>query len=308
MSGVWKMAKAVYVDTSPTASRTATDGKRKKRKPHYVFDGEKIFEVNKLTKLKDVDEVFIDTLFPEIYEEVLELLKRGVKVYLLKNVRILKKLRLENNLKKSDENDAVILSKISKDGFRLLTLQEVEKRAKLRPLINKYELLSKRIKTLKTWINRDGYEYKLKDDVRLMEKDKEEVAKKIIETLSNDVIYKEVCRLLGLRDSVEAAILTIELPLHLPLNTLKKIVGLTPDKNKGRFNHHLRKHLSQLATNIYLNMKRWKDKWEVPRELREVVDSLPKEKAIYKLQSRILKALRKAYFLANYQVNNPTGR
>lgn len=38
--------------------------------------------------------------------------------------------------------------------------------------------------TLKTWINRDGYDYELKESIRLMEKDKEEVAKKIIEMLS----------------------------------------------------------------------------------------------------------------------------
>jgi len=126
-----KMAKTVFVDTSPTA----INGKRR-RKPHCVYDGERVFQVNKLTRLKNVDEVSIDTLFPEIYEGVLELLKRGVKVYLLKDVRILKKLRLENNVEKSDENDAVILSKISRDGFRPLTIQEVEKKAKLCPLIN----------------------------------------------------------------------------------------------------------------------------------------------------------------------------
>ena len=89
-----RMSRPVFIDTSPTASRTATDDKRKKRKPHYVFDGEKIFEVDKLTKLKDVNEVFIDSLFPEIYSEVLELLKRGAKVHLLKNLSILKKLRM----------------------------------------------------------------------------------------------------------------------------------------------------------------------------------------------------------------------
>jgi|GEM_PF-1756771 len=58
---VLRMSRAVYVDTS----RTVINGK-KKRKPHYVYDGEKTFEVDKLTKLKDVD-------------EVLDLLKRGVK-------------------------------------------------------------------------------------------------------------------------------------------------------------------------------------------------------------------------------------
>ena len=108
-SEVLKMSKAVYVDTS----RTAINGKRK-RKPHYIYDGERVFGVNKLTKLKDVDKVYIDTLFPEIYEEILELLKRDIEVYLLKNTSILKKLRRENNLEKSDEIDALTLSKVPK--------------------------------------------------------------------------------------------------------------------------------------------------------------------------------------------------
>jgi len=298
LSEVLRMAKAVYVDTS----RTATNGK-KKRKPHVVFDSEKVFEVDKLTKLKDVTEVYIDTLFPEIYEEVLELLKRCVKVYLLKDISILKKLRMEHNMKKTDENDATLLSKIPRDRFRLLTIQEMEKKTRLRPLINRYELLSKRVKILKQWISgseeKDDLKNSIKLMIKVMEKEKKKVAKEVIQTLSNDAVYREVCKLLGIKNSVELAILTIELPLHLSLNTLKAVVGLTPNRNKGRFNHSLHDHLSRLAINIYVNVKRWKDRWEAPEEFREIVDSLPREKAIYKLHSRILKMFRRAYFLAN---------
>ena len=88
-------------------------------------------------------------MFPEIYEEVLGLLKRGIKVYILKDARILKKLRIENNLRKTDKNDVIMLSKISKDDLKTLTVHEMEKKVELRPLINRYELLSKRITTLK---------------------------------------------------------------------------------------------------------------------------------------------------------------
>jgi len=292
---VLRMARTVYVDTS----RTATNGK--KRKPHYVYDGERIFEVSKLTKLKDVDEVFIDTLFPEIYEEVLELLKRDIKVYLLKDTKMLKKLRLENNLWKSDENDAILLSKIPRYRFRLLTVQEMEKRVKLWPLINEYELLSKRIKTLKTWINRDGYDYELKDSVRLMEKDKKDVARKIIEILSNDAVYREACRMLGVKDSVELAILTVELPLHLHVTRLKGLLGYTPDKNKGRYDHRLRKHIVALAVNLYLNTRK---NANVLDTVVEIVTHLPKEKAVYKLELMVLKSLRRSYLLTT----NPTGR
>jgi len=74
------MSRAVFVDTS----RTARGGKR--RKPHVCYDGKRIFKISKLTKLKDYDEIFIDTLFPEIYDEILQLLRRGNKVYYLKKI------------------------------------------------------------------------------------------------------------------------------------------------------------------------------------------------------------------------------
>jgi hypothetical protein len=79
------MSKVYYIDVS----RTAVNGERR-QKFHCVFDGQKIFGVRKLTKLKDADEIYIDSLFPENYNEILELLKRGIKVYLLKDSKVLK--------------------------------------------------------------------------------------------------------------------------------------------------------------------------------------------------------------------------
>jgi len=267
---------AVFIDTSRTASRTA-EGKRKKRKPHVVFDGERVFEVNKLTKLKDVDEVFIDTLFPEIYEEVLGLLKRGIKVYLLRNTTVLKKLGLENNLQKSDEVDALILSRVPRECFRELTIEEVELKATVRPLISKYEWIVEKRKMLKQWKSR-GFDYNFRESINLMENDRREIGREIMKIVDNSIykdIYRMVCNELQMKNSTEIAILTVELPLRLPLNTLKRFVGLTPNHNNHRYNHRIRNHLSLLATNIYINAKRWKNKWEVPEEFREIVDSLP---------------------------------
>ena len=210
-------------------------------------------------------------------------------------------------MKKSDENDTILLSRISRDCFRLLTLQEMEKKVELWPLINRYELLTKRIKTLKTWIKNDRYDYKLRDSIRLMEKDKKGVAKKIIEILSDDAIYREACRMLNVKDSVELAILTIELPLHLPITRLKGLLGYTPDKNKGHYYHKLRRHITKFAVNLYMNTKRHVN---VLDKVAEVVNSLSREKAIYRLELMTLKALRKAYILTtNNQIfDNPTGR
>jgi hypothetical protein len=49
--GVSKMAKAVYIDTSKTPIRIAMNSGRR-QKLHCVFDGERIFKINRLTKLK----------------------------------------------------------------------------------------------------------------------------------------------------------------------------------------------------------------------------------------------------------------
>jgi hypothetical protein len=58
------MARSVYVDVSWTAN---VKRKRARRgHPHVAFDGERFYEVNRLTKLKDAEEVYIDSLFPTI--------------------------------------------------------------------------------------------------------------------------------------------------------------------------------------------------------------------------------------------------
>jgi predicted peroxiredoxin len=56
-----------------------------------------------LTEMEDANEIYIDAPFPELYDEVFELLRRGIKMYVLKDSAKLKKLRMENNMKKSDE-------------------------------------------------------------------------------------------------------------------------------------------------------------------------------------------------------------
>ena len=127
------MAKMCYVDVS----RTVVNGKGR-QKLHCVYDGQKIIKIRRLTKLRNAGEIYIDTLFPEVYDEVLELLKRGVKVYLLKYPSMLKKLRRENNVRKSDEVDALMLSKIPRECFKALTIEEIEKKIKVQPLINEY--------------------------------------------------------------------------------------------------------------------------------------------------------------------------
>jgi len=284
------MSRVYYVDTAIPADRK----RRGKQKTHAVFDGERIFKVRRLTELEDAAEIYVDVLFPELYEEVLELLRGRTKVYLLRDLLNLKKLRMENNLRKSDENDAMLLARIPKEEFRRLTVEEMRRRIELDVLINRYERLTRRIKILKQWIKNNGQDYGLRNVIGLMTRDKEDVARQIINMVSSNTIYREACRVLGVSNSVELAILVAKLPLHLPLVRLKGLLGFTPNKNEGRYYHKLRGHVTALAVCLYINARKHVS---VSEEVTGIANRLPKEKAIYRLGLMILKTLRRAYFM-----------
>ncbi len=291
--------KTYYVDTA----RTTLNGKRR-QKPHMVFDGERIFKVKKLTDLKDAEEIFIDTLFPENYEEALELLKNNVKIYLLRDLSIIKKLRLENNVKKNDENDALMLSKIPKDNYRLLTIDEIELKAQTRPLIARYERFVKWRRVIKQWL---GYSDILlvseifNQCIKLLDRLKEKTSREIIDVVKNSnsmysCIYREVANFLDVNDSVILAILILETPLYLDIYKLKALYGYTPNKNNGRYNHRLRTLISSLAANIYITAKRKGIKNE---KFKEFIEKMDKRKAIYKIEIEILKTIWRTFTRIN---------
>lgn len=69
------------------------------------------------------------------------------------------------------------------------------------------------------------------------------VAGKITEIFSDDAIYKEACKALGVRDSVKLAILLNEVRLDLPLDCIKDYLGLTNNKDNGRYGREMRRRL-----------------------------------------------------------------
>jgi len=279
------MTRVYYVDAAIPSNRK----KRRKEKMHVVFDGSRVFRIGKLTELEDASEIFVDTLFPEIYDEVLELLKKGVRAYLLKDTLKLKRVRIENNLRKSDENDAILLARIPIEKFRQLTIEEVEIKARIGPLTRKYRLIVRWKSTLKRLIKR-GLNYNFEESVRLMEADRTRISREIIRHVASLPIYGDVyrkaCEILGVKNSVELAILVLELPLHFTLNGLKGLLGFTPSKN-NRYRRKLRTHITSFAANLYIPARRGVG---VSNEVAEVVNHLPKKLALYKLQLMTLKA------------------
>jgi hypothetical protein len=289
------MTKIYYIDVS----RTAINGKRR-QKLHHAYDGEKIIKIRKLTRLRNANEIYIDTLFPEVYNEILELLKRGVKVYVLKDTRMLKKLRLENGLRKSDENDVLMLSKIPRECFRELTVRDVELKIAVRPLVNRYEWIVEKRKMLKQWKSR-GYDYGFGESIRAMEADRKKIEREIVRMINRSIykdVYRRVCNELQMRGSVEIAILVMELPLTSGVDKLKAYLGFTPTKNNRQYNHRLRRHLESIALNIYI--RSYKKGANIPKEFIETIQNTQsKSTALQKLQLKILKILRRTWVEVN---------
>jgi hypothetical protein len=124
------MARVYYVDVAIPIDKK----KRGKGKTHIVFDGNRVFSVKKLTEPEDASEIYVDAMFSELYDEVLELLRRGTKVYLLKDT---------TKLKKTDEVDAMLLAQIPREVFKPLTAEELELRVRMEPLIRKYRWIAR---------------------------------------------------------------------------------------------------------------------------------------------------------------------
>jgi len=132
-------------------SRTA-NGSKRRSKPHVAYDGEKLIRIRSLLELADAEEIYIDSLFPEIYEDLLTLLRDGVKVLLLREAWKFKGARERLRIRKSDENDAFTLSRISRRHFMELSAKDMEMRIALAPLLAEYIKVKKRIKTLRQWL------------------------------------------------------------------------------------------------------------------------------------------------------------
>ncbi|MEM0482065.1 MAG: hypothetical protein QXM16_04155 [Nitrososphaerota archaeon] len=95
--------------------------------------------------------MYVDSLPVEVYHIVLKLLKRGVRVSALRRRDILSKLRAENSVKKTDENDAKILSKIDNTYYRELREDEIESGI----MLQKYHNVQKVLKLAKQ-LDSDG--------------------------------------------------------------------------------------------------------------------------------------------------------
>jgi hypothetical protein len=166
----------------------------------------------------------------------------------------------------------LIISKIPGEYFREFTVREVELKVAVRPLVNRYEWVVEKRRMLKQWKSR-GYDYGFRESIIAMEADGNKTGREIIRMISRSIfgdVYGRVCSELQVKDSVEVAILVLELPLTSGIDKLKSYPGFTPTKNDGRYNHRLRRHLESIASNIYLNSYR---RTSIPEEPVKIIQN-----------------------------------
>ncbi|MCL7384596.1 MAG: hypothetical protein LZ167_07840 [Thaumarchaeota archaeon] len=139
-----------------------------------------------------------------------------------------------------------------------------------------------------------------------MEKDKEEIAKKIVEVFSDDVTYRDACRMLGISESVDLAVLLSGLRLETLSAAIRGYLGLTNNSN-SRYNKSMRKHLAQLSNVIYVDVKRCVMRPPC-KELIDIVTMELRNRALFKLQANILKILKNVWKTVNEVSGMPAGR
>jgi len=109
-----------YVDVHRLANK---ERKNKTEEQYHVFTTDGI-EFTKVKRVTDIpagfgDELFVDVIPIELTDEFIELLRRGVKVYYLRRLNMIKGKREELGLKsKSSKNDLKALMSIESKWFR----------------------------------------------------------------------------------------------------------------------------------------------------------------------------------------------
>ncbi|MEM3921637.1 MAG: hypothetical protein QXG25_01980 [Nitrososphaerota archaeon] len=281
------MTSRVYVDTADSSGK-------KSRKKHVCYDPQArmFFKLNRLTELHCYDEVYVDSLFQRLHEEVLELLRRGVKVFRLKEVRLIKRLRESNGIEKSDESDAYILSLIPDEFYRELSAEELQ----LKRLVSEYLAVDRLIVKLKSC--GDRLKLDLRESIKALEMRKEEIAERICDAVEGNEFYRRVLEYLGYRRSPLIAMLLAMIDFSRGTHKILDYLGLHAKAEEH--NHTARTILSKIAANIYMWALNPRMRDSVPEKYIRIAQRHPRGKAMLKIQTEVIRDIRRLWL--NQQV------
>jgi hypothetical protein len=169
----------------------------------YTIDGKAFKHTDSFSEIPagPGDKLFMDTLPPQHTDGAIELLRKGVEVYYLRRLTLLKKVRGEHKLPKSARGDIRALMSIEERWFRRVTEDFLVMRRMIlahrslskthQQLLNKYRALSEAEREV------------LKPAISSIEKQMEEMAKKIDEEAGRRYpAYNVLLEGLGIDDSL----------------------------------------------------------------------------------------------------------
>jgi hypothetical protein len=215
------------------------------------------------------DKLFMDTLPPQHTDGAIELLRRGVEVYYLRRLTLLKKVRGEHKLPKSTRGDIKTLMGIEERWFRRVT----EDFLILRRMILAYRSLSK---THQQLLNKyralsDAEREVLKPAISSIEKQILEMARMIaVEAGKRYPAYNRLVEALGVSDpSALEALAEVLLPEWRSWRRIRNFFGLWRRDKKTYF--HRSKTARQALERLTISLKGHKIRGN---DLKEVLKTI----------------------------------
>jgi hypothetical protein len=201
------------------------------------------------------DRLFMDTLPPQHTNGAIELLRRGVEVYYLRRLTLLKKMRREHKLPKSARGDIKALMSIEERWFRRVTEDFLVMRRMIlahRSLSKTHQQLVNKAKALS-----ESERITLKPAISSIEKQMEEMARMIAEEAGKRYpAYNRLVDGLGIRGNIKAQEALAELITYLdPSKGFRKtsnLLGLfKPIRGRKKiYSGRLRRALERLTASV----------------------------------------------------------
>jgi hypothetical protein len=227
------------------------------------------------------DKLFMDTIPPYHTDGAIELLRRGVEVYYLRRLTLIEKIRREHKLPKSARGDIKALMSIEERWFRRVT----EDFLVLRRMILAYRSLSKTHQQLlnKYWALSDAEREVLKPAISSIEKQMEEMAKKIDEEAGRRLpAYNVILEGLGINDGLAGREALVELLTYADfvdssLRGLKRLMGLyRPIKSSRKeywriYDGRLHLAVTRLSMAYYRTRPAGRQCWELVKKIKQLV-------------------------------------
>ncbi len=224
----------------------------------FTTDGLTFKQVDSFTDIpaKDGDKVFVDVLPLQHTDGAIEVLRRGVEVYYLRRLTLVKKKREELRLTtKTTRSDIKALMSIEEKWFRKLS----EDFLMMRRMVAAYRTLQKTHQQLlnKYRAASDTERYAIKPAIKAIEEQMDELAKKISDEAGRRYpAYNRIVDELGIGGNVSAMEALAEIMTYIdPLKGFIKTVSLLglfkPVRGKKKvYDGRLRKALQRLTCSV----------------------------------------------------------